>query len=227
MATRFAENMFFVYHTGRNFESAIQDPMVLYLTQKDVNHFRLSYDITMVTLKADHRKSTCVDYLKLTSNTRMENIRDCAIAKYGRRYSGLFPVNRHASGDKTSINAKFGLHTDERMIQRCSQVYKKPDCVNIYYGAKLQKNYFKSSHVNKTKLELNLPYGAAIHFDQEINIQLIELLSYLGSLVGFYLGLSVYAILYSPTSVSGEHLYHFTHFLANYLQNIDFHHNNN
>ncbi|KAI1281898.1 hypothetical protein HDE_13073 [Halotydeus destructor] len=228
MVTDFAQKLFIVYHQGSNFKSYFQDPSVIFLTQEKVNHFRLSYDSTVVKFMANHRKSTCVDYMKLTSINRADNIRKCCIWKYKEKYPGYFPIDEY-SYKKLAIayNAKFGVPLDEQSRHECTHMFRKRDCVNEYFATKLQDFRFNHDHENFTQFELNLPYGAAIHFDQEMNIQFVELMCYLGSLVGFYLGLSVYAILYSPASVSGEHLYHFTYFLADYWKNIDFHHSNN
>ncbi|KAI1281902.1 hypothetical protein HDE_13077 [Halotydeus destructor] len=89
MATQFAKEMLLVYHDGHNFESFLQDPSALYIIDSDINHYRLSYDSTMVKFMANHRKSICYDYRKLTSRTRMEMIRDCAITKYSETYPEL------------------------------------------------------------------------------------------------------------------------------------------
>ncbi|KAI1281901.1 hypothetical protein HDE_13076 [Halotydeus destructor] len=208
MATQFTDDMTLIYHEGHDFESSLQDPKVLYLPLKNINYYRLSYDLTAVKFIADHRMSTCFDYMTSTSRTRMENIRDCSLKMYNETYPGYLPLNRYAAADHVSaINAKIGTRRDDEMRKYCSNMFRKPDCANTYHVAKLQKSYFHADHVNTTRLELNIPFGAAIHFNQELRMQFVELLCYLGSLVGVYLGLSVYAVLYLPASVSGEYLF--------------------
>ncbi|KAI1294687.1 hypothetical protein HDE_06082 [Halotydeus destructor] len=217
------------YHDGDSFAGAKSGSDTLYfsLPSRIANYYQMSYEIVSSNKVANHRMSECKDYSVIKNyESQFDAIRDCIIKTYQRSHPGTWPPEVYASEDADlynhNIDAKFGTASVTNIIRECGHKYPDIDCSKTYYTPKVtwvlkynRKNRADDKH---TQLQLNAPYGVEISFNQSLRYRLVELISYIGGVVGVWLGLSIFTIVYFPTSLLCEKTHHFFDFTHSYVE---------
>ncbi|KAI1294817.1 hypothetical protein HDE_06075 [Halotydeus destructor] len=216
---------FIVYHDGDTFKPyrGSRDFMSFDYPYRMVNYVRLSYDIMTKRMVQGHRKSTCQVYEDLGHGSRIDAIRECIISLFRKKYAESWPAEEMARNEKDGLGVKFSRARYKDIKITCMKRYTWHDCVRIQYRpeATLIAKINRGRVSNYTTLQLNPPYGVMTEISERLKFRFVELISYLGSTTGIWLGMSFYSMIVFPATFVNKKLSPVIEFTKNYLYFMD------
>ncbi|KAI1294814.1 hypothetical protein HDE_06076 [Halotydeus destructor] len=216
-------NYFFImYHDGDTFNPYRGSSTFLSFDNpySMVNYVRLSYDVMVKRKVQGHRKSTCQVYEDLGHDSKDDAVRECIINLFRKKH-GSWPAEQMARHEKDGpgLDVKFKSIRYHDIKRTCTKRYSWSDCVRIQYRpevtllAKITAGHAR----NVTTLQLNMPYGVKAELIEKLKFQFVELISYLGSTTGLWLGLSFYSMIVFPATLVSRKLNPTIDFIKNYF----------
>ncbi|KAI1294684.1 hypothetical protein HDE_06085 [Halotydeus destructor] len=216
------------YHHGDSFNAYVSgtDTKTFTYGSNIANYYELTFGMVSSEKVDNHRKSTCMDYRSLNYESQFDAILDCIIKRFQRENPGYWPSMIYAAEDADklhhNIDAKFKEKSIDNLTEYCLKKFHSEDCIKTYFTPKvtwsLLFNRTEMGLDRYTRLSLNVPYGIEIKFREIVKYRFVELISYFGSLLGVWLGLSIFTIIFSPASLVCEKTHYFFDFTHSYVE---------